>query len=108
MTGLHRVVERDLEYTSWSGLTGLADLVAPNVPMLVADLALPFLAACETERRAAGFDDAIAARIETFNQRLSACPGTTVPSAASLMASAWLDDRAGISGALDANWWNPC
>jgi hypothetical protein len=40
--------------------------------------------------------------IDAFDQRFRACSGLVVASAAELIASAWLDERAGISGAVAA------
>jgi heme oxygenase len=62
----------------------------------------PFLSNREAERRiylgAAGEPELI----DAFNRRLQACGGLKVASAADLIASAWLDERCGIAGALPA------
>jgi len=57
----------------------------------------PFLDALEAERVAL---PGWAAAIAPTEAALASCPGCAVPSAAHLVASAWLDERAGITGAL--------
>ena len=58
-----------------------------------------FLADREAERASLGYAVPV---IDSYEQRLASCPGLTVPSAATLIASAWVDERAGIVGALSS------
>jgi len=39
---------------------------------------------------------------QKFSRKLASCNGLRVPDAAELIASAWLDERAGITGAFEA------
>jgi heme oxygenase len=59
----------------------------------------PFLAKLDGEYRAPGGAD-IARTVELFDRRFRDCAGLTVESAARLIASAWVDERSGIAGAL--------
>lgn len=61
-----------------------------------------FLSSVRAERRMAGGAEALTRLTETFDRRLRACAGKIVESAAELIVSAWLDERAGIAGALAA------
>jgi heme oxygenase len=58
----------------------------------------PFLAALKAERQP--IEDCIAHLVEQFDLKFRACAGHKVPSAAELIASAWMDERSGIRGAL--------
>ena len=67
----------------------------------------PFLSALDAERQAP--DGARVARlVERFDRRFRGCAGLAVESAAELIASAWMDERAGIPGAFAAvrDWFN--
>ena len=55
----------------------------------------------EAERQACDAGLALPALVDRFEHRLHGCAGTTVDSAAALIASAFLDERAGIAGALE-------
>jgi hypothetical protein len=59
----------------------------------------PFLAKLDGEHRALGGAE-IARTVELFDRRFRDCAGLTVESAARLIASAWVDERSGIAGAL--------
>lgn len=61
-----------------------------------------FLSNLDAERRALGGASAALSLIEPFERRFRACAGSTVESAAQLIASAWIDERSGIAGALAA------
>jgi hypothetical protein len=61
-----------------------------------------FLSDRDAERRALRDSDSVARLIKQFDQRLRACAGPTVDSAAHLITSAWFDERSGIHGALAA------
>jgi hypothetical protein len=64
----------------------------------------PFLALLKAEQRS--LDQELNGFIELSDRKLEACDGLTVRSAAYLIVSAWLDERAGIVGALSAtNLW---
>ncbi len=58
-----------------------------------------FLADREAERASLGYAVPV---VERYERRLARCSGLTVPSAATLIASAWVDERAGIVGALSS------
>jgi len=61
----------------------------------------PFLASLDAER--GSFDaERISRLVEEFDWRLRACSGLKVESAAALIASAWADERTGITGAFMA------
>ena len=60
-----------------------------------------FLSGLETERRAIAGGET-SRLVEQFNRRFCACQGLVVDSAAGLIASAWVDEHAGIRGALAA------
>jgi heme oxygenase len=62
----------------------------------------PFLSKLEAERKALAGAENLPTLIEQCDRRLRACVGVTVNSAAQLIASAWVDERSGISGALAA------
>jgi heme oxygenase len=63
----------------------------------------PFLAHLQAERETTLTGDEGRARLVCdFDARLGACPGLVIPSAAVLLASAWLDERSGIRGGLAA------
>ncbi len=62
----------------------------------------PFLAGLRDERERLGGEGCLSARIDAFEPRLKACRGFTVDGAARLITSAWVDERAGIEGALGA------
>ena len=74
-------------------------LVHPQHPGRPARYA-PFLAARAAERDALLRAAAQVPRLDAYEARLQACPGMTVPAAALLVASAWLDECAGATGAL--------
>jgi heme oxygenase len=61
-----------------------------------------FLSGLETERRGLGGIEPLSHLIAQFNRRFHGCSGLTVDSAASLIASAWIDERYGITGSLTA------
>ena len=61
-----------------------------------------FLSALEVQRRRLDSAGRLEPLVERFEQRFRACAGRTVDPAARLIASAWLDERAGIEGALAA------
>lgn len=61
-----------------------------------------FLANLDAERRALGGASAALSLIEPFERRFRGCVGSTVESAAQLIAAAWIDERSGIDGALPA------
>jgi heme oxygenase len=62
-----------------------------------------FLSNLDDERRAlAGSAGRLKRLTDRFDQRLCGCTGRTVDSAAELIASAWIDERSGITGALTA------
>jgi hypothetical protein len=61
-----------------------------------------FLLDLEAERRALFGAAGGSQLIDAFDQRFRACGGLLVASAAELITSAWLDERAGISGAVAA------
>lgn len=62
----------------------------------------PFLANCDAERRALRDPEGSTQLIDRFERRLRTCTGSKVDAAAQLVASAWFDERAGITGALAA------
>jgi hypothetical protein len=67
------------------------------------DRFLPFLSNLEVERGSLGGITAqVEALIEGFDRKLRGCAGPGVDSAAELVASAWIDERSGIAGALAA------
>jgi heme oxygenase len=57
-----------------------------------------FLSGLEAERQR--FGGGMAHLVEQFDRRFRVCTGLKVPSAAELMASAWIDEHSGICGAL--------
>jgi hypothetical protein len=65
-----------------------------------------FLSNLQAERQAIGGSETVAHLVELFDRRFHACAGLTVDSAAELIASAWIDELSGISGALAStlNW----
>jgi hypothetical protein len=68
----------------------------PDMPMRYA----PFLAAREAERLALWPAGGRAPLLGRFEAQLETSPGVRVPSAAWLLASAWVDEHAGVEGAL--------
>jgi hypothetical protein len=66
----------------------------------------PFLADREAERRAHFGPAGKSPLVDHFAPRFRACSGLQVESAADLIASAWVDQRSGVAGALPAlqNW----
>ena len=65
-----------------------------------------FLSNLQAERQAIGGSETVAHLVELFDRRFHACAGLTVDSAAELIASAWIDERSGIPGAMAStlNW----
>jgi heme oxygenase len=65
-----------------------------------------FLSNRETERRVHLGTDGQSPLIDVFNRRFQECSGLRVDLAADLIASAWLDERSGVTGSLPAlhNW----
>ena len=61
-----------------------------------------FLSALDAERRALGGGEIVSRLVERFDRRFRACASRQLDSAARLIASAWMDERAGIAGALAA------
>ena len=61
-----------------------------------------FLANLDAERAARGNGEILSRLVEQFDQRFRSCGGPAVAAAAELIASAWIDERAGIAGALAA------
>jgi heme oxygenase len=61
-----------------------------------------FLASLDAERQALGGAETISRVVDRFDRRFRGCAGRTVESASQLIASAWMDERAGIAGALAA------
>lgn len=59
-----------------------------------------FLSGRRGEREALPGGTTLSELVERGERQLQACGGFTVPSAASLLASAWVDERAGVQGAL--------
>lgn len=59
-----------------------------------------FLAGLEAGRQALGWTGETSLLVAQLGQRLQACEGQTVASAAELIASAWIDERCGIAGSL--------
>ena len=62
----------------------------------------PFLSRLDAERRALGVAESVPQLVEQFDRRFHACTGHMVESAAQLIASAWIDERSGITGARAA------
>lgn len=62
----------------------------------------PFLSNRRAERRARFGAAESSPLVDIFNRRFQACSGLQVASAAELIASAWIDERCGIAGALSA------
>jgi heme oxygenase len=62
----------------------------------------PFLSNREAERRVHLGADGQSPLIDVFNSRFQACSGFKVESAADLVASAWMDERSGVTGSLSA------
>ena len=60
----------------------------------------PFLSALDRERTALLGGEFLSHRLQRFEQRFRGCTGLVVDPAAELIASAWIDDRSGITGAL--------
>jgi heme oxygenase len=60
----------------------------------------PFLSGLDLERRTLGGIEGALLQVEQFEPQFQACAGFTVPSAAKLIASAWLDEQSGITGSL--------
>jgi len=60
--------------------------------------ALPFFRTLQ----ALGGAEIVSREVDRFDRRLRGCPGRTVDSASHLIALAWMDERAGIVGALAA------
>ena len=65
-----------------------------------------FLSNREAERRVYFGAEGRSPLIDAFNRRFRACGGLRVESAADLIASAWMDERSGVTGSLSAlhNW----
>jgi heme oxygenase len=65
-----------------------------------------FLSNREAERRVYFGAEGQSPLIDAFNRRFQACSGLKVESAADLIASAWMDERSGVTGSLSAlhNW----
>jgi heme oxygenase len=65
-----------------------------------------FLSNREAERRMYFGAEGQSPLIDAFNRRFQACGGLKVESAADLIASAWMDERSGVTGSLSAlhNW----
>lgn len=61
-----------------------------------------FLSALDAERQALDGAGMVARLVDRFDRRLRGCAGPGVDSAAQLIASAWIDERSGIAGALAA------
>jgi hypothetical protein len=61
-----------------------------------------FLSDRKAERRRLFGDEGGSRLIEMFDQRFRACTGFKVEAAAELIASAWVDEHCGISGAIRA------
>jgi hypothetical protein len=61
-----------------------------------------FLSDREAERLALFDVESKSSRIDAYDERFLACTGLVIPSAAELLTSAWIDERAGISGAVAA------
>ena len=61
-----------------------------------------FLSNREAERRVCFGAEGQSPLIDVFNRRFRACSGLKVKSAAELIASAWMDERSGITGSLSA------
>ena len=61
-----------------------------------------FLSALDAERQALDGAGMVPRLVERFDQRLRGYAGPGVDSAARLIASAWIDERSGIAGALAA------
>ena len=61
-----------------------------------------FLSNREAERRVCFGAEGQSPLIDVFNRRFRACSGLKVESAAELIASAWIDERSGITGSLSA------
>ncbi len=61
-----------------------------------------FLAAREAERASIAGEDTLVSIIDRFDLRLNSVAGLRVAAAAQLIASAWIDERNGIPGALAA------
>lgn len=59
-----------------------------------------FFAILQAERQPVG--ENLRVLVEEFEPKLSRCTGLKVPSAAALITSAWLDERAGVTGAYSA------
>ena len=86
-----------------SHLEAIGQMMASELPDHVALRTRyePFLLGLEAERQACDAGLALPALVDRFEHRLHGCAGTTVDSAAALIASAFLDERAGIAGALE-------
>lgn len=61
-----------------------------------------FLASLDAERHSLPGGPMISTLVDEFDRRLDACAGPVVPSAAQLVASAWVDQQSGIAGSLAA------
>jgi heme oxygenase len=59
-----------------------------------------FLLSRDAERRALHDAEGVSQLIDHFDRRLHSCAGLTVDSTAHLIASAWVDERSGMVGAL--------
>src|SRR5262249_14370585 len=66
----------------------------------------PFLSDRRTERSRLFGAQSRSHLIDVFDKRFRACTGLQIESTAELIASAWVDEHSGISGALSAlcNW----